>query len=289
MLPLNIIGPVIVTAVNLPLGAWALARGARLPAYRLFALFALSLLLWNIGERFPHNRGEPAIWLRLAFLGMSLAPAAFLSLAISALDPKAIGRYWRLLLFLPALLVGLLTEVNAQEMTRHALRRGFYNVTHDAAIIFIAFAALYIGAALVVSYVAARRREENGWVFRLVLLPLAVGLVLVLGAAWLRRETTPTLVFWTMVMAQVAMYLMLRFGMVSLEVGQGRGTIAAFSAFVVAACILLLAGLLSLLFEGPLSQEIGLILVISVVALLVLYAAVLPRLEDLARSLFKRK
>ncbi|GEM_PF-2492807 len=289
MLPLNVIGPVIVTAVNLPLGAWALARGARQPAYRLFALFALSLLLWNLGERFPHSRGEPAIWLRLAFLGMSLAPAAFLSLALSALDPAPSGRYGRLFLFIPALLVGLLTKVGAQDMTRHALRRGFYNVTHDAAVIFVLFAALYVGAALVVSYVAARRREEDGWVFRLVMLPLAAGLLLVLGAAWLRRETTPTLVFWTMAMAQVAMYLMLRFKMVTLEVRQTRGAVAAFSAFVVVACVLLLAGLSSLLFEGPLSQEIGLVLVITLGALLVLYAAVLPKLEELAHFLFKRK
>lgn len=289
MLPLNIIGPGIAVAVNLSLGIWALARGFRSPAYRLFALFAFSLILWNVGQRFPHGPRDPAIWLRLAFLGMSLAPAAFLSLAISALDPSAVGRYWRMLLFLPAILAGILTPVSAEELAHHRVGHGFYIVAHDAAIVFAAFAVIYIGAGLIISCIAARRRAENNWVFHLVLMPLAVGLILTLGSALLRREAAPTSVFWMMAMAQAAMFLMLRFKMVSLEVGKTRRTVAAFTALVVAACVLLLAGIVSLGLDQPMSQEIGLVLVISIVSLLVLYAAVVPMLEEFADVFFKRK
>ena len=93
-MPLRYIGPTIAIAVNLPLAIWALIKQARNPAYRVFALFAISLAIWNLGGEVFHHGGAASIWLRLSFFGMALAPANFLCLALVARGPApdAAGR-----------------------------------------------------------------------------------------------------------------------------------------------------------------------------------------------------
>ena len=86
-MPLRYVGPTIAIAVNLPLAVWALIKQPRNPAYRTFALFAISLAIWNLGGEVFHHGGAESIWQRLSFFGMALAPANFLCLALVARGP----------------------------------------------------------------------------------------------------------------------------------------------------------------------------------------------------------
>ena len=302
-MPLRYIGPTIAIAVNLPLAIWALVKQARNPAYRTFALFAISLAIWNLGgEVFLHS-GAESIWMRLSFFGMALAPANFLCLALVARGPAAAdkpdapggssprGGYWQLLLYAPMVVLGLVLNpaVIVQKVLSHSWLSGFYVMSAPETLVFAAVTAVYLIAALWISWRAGSRAAEGeDWPFYLVQLPFAAGTACVLAVAYLHSEKSPTVSLWAMVMSQYAMFLMIRHRLVRFELSLKRGVTLAFMAVVLAACVLLGLTLISVLFGRTFSLEMGLILVVCVVALCVLYAALVPRLEEFFDTIFHR-
>ena len=297
-MPFRYIGPTIAIAVNLPLAIWALIKQPRNPAYRLFALFAISLAIWNLGCEVFHHGGAEGIWLRLSFFGMALAPANFLCLALVARGPApeaAVGSgprggYWHVLLYAPmvALGVALNPAVIVQKVLSPWLS-GFYVMSEPETLVFGAATATYLVAALWISWRAGRGAEEGGdWPFCMVELPFAAGTLCVLAVAWLRSEKSPTVSLWAMVMSQYAMFMMIRHGRVGFELSLKRGMTLAFMAGVLAACVLLGLALISVFFGRTFSPEISLILVVCAVALCVLYAALVPRLEEFFDAIFHR-
>ena len=290
-MPLTIIGPTITIAVNLPLAVWALAKEPRNPAYRMFALFALSLVIWNLGGEVFYHGGAAEIWLRLSFIGMSLAPANFLCLALSARRGPAPGAYDHFLLYLLPLALGVLLNPAyvAADAISHSWREGFYELSRPHALLFAGMMLVYLVAALWVSWRHSRIGQEDcEWDFYLVQFPLVVGILCVLAVAYLRQGKTPAVSLWAMVMSQYAMFMMIRHRLVSLELTLTRGITLALSAAVLAACVLLAILLCRILFGEILSPEMSLILVVSVVSLCMLYAALLPRLEEILDRLFHR-
>jgi hypothetical protein len=313
-MPLRYIGPTIAIAVNLPLAIWALVKQARNPAYRTFALFAISLAIWNLGGEVFHHGGAESIWMRLSFFGMALAPANFLCLALVARGPALAagqpappaggpaadapglsaphGGYWQLPLYAPMVALGLALNptVIVQKALSHSWLSGFYAMSAPETRVFAAVTAVYLIAALWISWRAGRRAAEGqDWPFYMVLLPFAAGTLCVLAVAWLHSEKSPTVSLWAMVMSQYAMFLMIRHRLVRFELSLKRGVTLAFMAVVLAACVLLGLALIRVLFGRTFSVEMGLILVVCAVALCVLYAALVPRLEELFETVFHRK
>lgn len=291
MMPIKVIAPTVAIAVNLPLAIWALVRAPRDPAYRVFGLLGISLMVWNLGGEVFHHGGQTELWMRLSFLGMAMAPANFLCLALVGGRRAPGNAWWHLLLYGPMLALGLLLDpaLTAKNAISPGWRSGFYRLSAPDAMLFAAVTAAYLLAALGLAWRAARRAPEmNDWIFRLGLLPLVVGIVGVLAAGYLRSERTPTVSLWTMVLSQYAMFMMIRHGMVKLDLSLRRGVTLGFSALVVAACVLLGVALIGALFNRRFDQEMNLILVVSIVALCVLYAAVLPRLESLFDRYFRQ-
>ena len=298
-MPLRYIGPTIAIAVNLPLAIWALIKQPRNPAYRLFALFAISLAIWNLGGEVFHHGGAESIWQRLSFFGMALAPANFLCLALVARrpapdaagdsDPR--GGYWHLLLYAPMAALGLALNpaVIAQKALSHSWLSGFYVMSAPETRMFAAVTAAYLVAALWISWRAGRGAAEGeDWPFYMVELPFAAGTLCVLAVAYLHSEKSPTVSLWAMVMSQYAMFMMIRHGLVGFELSLKRGVTLAFLAVVLAACVLLGLALISVLFGRTFSPEMSLILVVCAVALCVLYAALVPRLEEFFDAIFHR-
>jgi hypothetical protein len=313
-MPLRYIGPTIAIAVNLPLAIWGLVKQARNPAYRTFALFAISLTVWNLGGEVFHHGGAESIWMRLSFFGMALAPANFLCLALvargtasasaasaalgaAADKPDATGgseprgQYWQLLLYAPMAALGLALNpaVIVQKVLSHSWLSGFYVMSAPETLVFGAVTAAYLVAALWISWRAGSRAPEGeDWPFYLVQLPLAAGILCVLATAWLHSEKSPTVSLWAMVMSQYAMYQMIRHRLVRFELNLKHGVTLAFMAVVLAACVLLGLALISVLFGRTFSLEMGLILVVCAVALCMLYAALVPRLEEFFDTIFHR-
>ncbi len=311
-MPLRYIGPTIAIAVNLPLAIWALIKQPRNPAYRTFALFAISLAIWNLGGEVFHHGGAESIWMRLSFFGMALAPANFLCLALVARGPallsapsalkaaadkpdapgrsEARGGYWQLLLYAPMIVLGLaLNPAVIVQKAAHSWLSGFYVMSAPETLVFAAVTAIYLVAALWISWRAGRRAAEGeDWPFYMVQLPFVAGTLCVLAAAYLHSEKSPTVSLWAMVMSQYAMFLMIRHGLVGLELSLKRGVTLAFMAVVLAACVLLGLTLISVLFGSVFSLEMGLILVVCAVALCMLYAALVPRLESFFDTIFHR-
>ena len=122
----------------------------------------------------------------------------------------------------------------------------------------------------------------------MVQLPFAAGTLCVLAVAYLHSEKSPTVSLWAMVMSQYAMFLMIRHRLVGFELSLKRGVTLAFLAVVLAACVLLGLALISVLFGRTFSLEMSLILVVCAVALCVLYAALVPRLEAFFDAIFHR-
>jgi hypothetical protein len=91
-----------------------------------------------------------------------------------------------------------------------------------------------------------------------------------------------------MAISQYTMFMMIRYGLVKLDLSLRRGITLAFVAVVLAACLLLAIALGGMLFGRALGQEMTLVLVVSMVSLCMLYAAVLPKLEELSGRLFQR-
>jgi hypothetical protein len=302
------IGPTIAIAVNLPLAIWALIKQPRNPAYRAFALFAISLAIWNLGGEVFHHGGAESIWQRLSFFGMALAPANFLCLALVARGPASAfaeasadkpdaagpssprGGYWHLLLYAPMAALGLaLNPAVIAQNASHSWLSGFYEMNAPDTRVFAAVTAVYLAAALWISWRAGRRAAQgDDWPFCMVQLPFVLGTLCVLAVAYLHSEKSPTVSLWAMVMSQYAMFLMIRNGLVRFELSLKRGVTLAFLAVVLAACVLLGLTLISVLFGRTFSQEMSLILVVCVVALCVLFAALLPRLESLFDAIFHR-
>jgi hypothetical protein len=319
-MPLSYIGPAIAIAVNLPLAIWALVKRPRNMAYRTFALFAISLAIWNLGGEVFHHGGAESIWKRLSFFGMALAPANFLCLALLARSPGSasvkasasadpateetaadkpeapappgpLGGYWHLLLYVPLVALGLVLNpaVIAKDALSHSWHSGFYEMSAPDTLVFAAVTAIYVIAALWISWRATRHAAEGeDWPFWMVQLPFAAGTVCVLAVAYLHAVKSPTVSLWAMVMSQYAMFMMIRHGLVRFELSLTRGLTLAFLAVVLAACVLLGLQLISVLFGRTFSQEMGLILVVCVVALCVLFAALVPRLESLFDAIFHR-
>jgi hypothetical protein len=293
-MPFSYIGPTIAIAVNLPLAIWALIKQARNPAYRAFALFAISLVIWNLGGEVFHHGGAESVWQRLSFFGMSLAPANFLCLALLARGPAGSnprGGYWRLLLYAPMAALGLALNpaVIAQKALSHSWLSGFYVMSAPDTLVFAAVTAVYVVAALWISWRAGRRAAEGeDWPFHMVQLPFAAGALCVLAVAYLHSEKSPTVSLWAMVMSQYAMFLMIRHGLVGFDLSLKRGMTLAFLSVVLAACVLLGLLLISVLFSRTFSPEMSLILVVCAVALCVLYAALVPRLETFFDAIFHR-
>jgi hypothetical protein len=293
-MPFSYIGPTIAIAVNLPLAIWALIKQARNPAYRVFALFAISLVIWNLGGEVFQHGGAASIWQRLSFFGMALAPANFLCLALLAREPAGSnprGGYWRLLLYAPMAALGLALNpaAIAQKALSHSWLSGFYVMSAPDTLVFAAVTAVYIVAALWISWRAGRRAAEGeDWPFYMVQLPFAAGTLCVLAVAYLHSEKSPTVSLWAMVMSQYAMFLMIRNGLVGFDLSLKRGVTLAFLAVALAACVLLGLLLISILFGRTFSPEMSLILVVCVVALCVLYAALVPRLETFFDAIFHR-
>ena len=309
-MPLWYIGPAIAIAVNLPLAIWALIKQPRSLAYRTFALFAISLAIWNLGGEVFHHGGAASIWQRLSFFGMALAPANFLCLALLARAPASAvphaetdepdgpvpssprGGYWHWLLYAPLVALGLVLNpaVITKDALSHSWRSGFYEMSAPDTLVFAAVTAIYVIAALWISWRAGRRAAEGGdWPFYMVQLPFAAGTVCVLAVAYLHSVKSPTVSLWAMVISQYAMFMMIRHGWVRFELSLTRGLTLAFLAVVLAACVLLGLELISVLFGRTFSQEMGLILVVCVVALCVLFAALVPRLESLFGAIFHRE
>jgi hypothetical protein len=294
---LSYVGPTIAIAVNLPLAVWALIKQPRNPAYRAFALFAISLAIWNLGGEVFHHGGAEVIWKRLSFFGMALAPANFLCLALvargTAADPSSPrGGYWHLLLYAPMAALGLALDpaVITKNQLSHSWVSGFYVMSEPETLLFAAVTAVYLVAALWISWRAGRRAAAGeDWPFYMVQLPFAAGTLAVLAVAYLHAEKSPTVSLWAMVMSQYAMFLMIRNGLVGFELSLKRGVTLAFLALVLAACVLLGLELVSFLFGSAFSHEMSLILVVCAVALCVLYAALVPRLETFFDAIFHRK
>jgi hypothetical protein len=305
-MPLRYIGPTIAIAVNLPLAIWALIKQARNPAYRTFALFAISLTVWNLGGEVFQHGGAERIWMRLSFFGMALAPANFLCLALVARRPAPPedkparnaaglpaprGEYWQLLLYAPMVLLGLALNpaVIVQKVLSHSWLSGFYVMSAPETRVFAAVTAVYLIAALWISWRSGRRAAEGeDWPFYMAELPFTAGTLCVLAVAWLHSEKSPTVSLWAMVMSQYAMYLMIRHRLVRFELSLKRGVTLAFMAIVLAACVLLGLELVRVLFARTFSLEMCLVLVVCAVALCVLYAALVPRLEEFFDSIFHR-
>lgn len=298
-MPLRYIGPTIAIAVNLPLAVWALIKQARNPAYRLFALFAISLAIWNLGGEVFQHGGAESIWQRLSFFGMALAPANFLCLALVARGtaPDAAGRsaprgaYWHLLLYAPMVALGLALNpaVIVQKVLSHSWLSGFYVMSAPETRVFASVTAGYLVAALWISWRAGRRAAEGeDWPFYMVELPFAAGALCVLAVAYLHSEKSPTVSLWAMVMSQYAMFLMIRHRLVGFDLSLKRGVTLAFLAVALAACVLLGLLLISVLFGRTFSPEMSLILVVCAIALCVLYAALVPRLETFFDAIFHR-
>ena len=292
-MPLKFIGPAIAIAVNLPLAVWALVQQARNASYRTFALLAASLVTWNLGgEVFYYHRGAESVWLRLSFIGMALVPANFLSLALAARRGAARGGYWHLALYLPPLALALVLDLSfaASRALSHSWRMGFYDVSAPGALAFGAMTAIYLAAALWVSWRHSRVPDaDNDWLFYHVQFPLALGMLLVLAVGYLRQDRSPTVSLWAMVMSQYAMFMMIRHGLVRLEISLTRGVTLIFSGLLLAGCVALFVGLSKVLFGRTLSQEMTFILVVAAVSLCLLYAAIQPRLESLLERLLRRR
>lgn len=285
----DFIGPTIAIAVNLSLAIWALVKQPRNPAYRNFAFFGISLVIWNMGGQVFYRGGEEALWLRLSFIGMAMSPANFLSLALAVHRKKTRGEYWRSLLYVPFLAVAALNPaVGAEHAISPAWRSGFYALDRPSAVVYAVVSALYLLAGLWVAWRESRRKEGEEWPLRLVQIPLIIGMLAVLAMAWLRRERSPTVSLWTMVMSQYAMFLMVRHKMVSLDVSLRRGAMILLSALALAGCVALGALLTGLLIGERLTQEVLFILIVGAVALCVLFAALLPRIEQIISGFFRR-
>ena len=312
-MPFSYIGPTIAIAVNLPLAIWALIKQPRNPAYRTFALFAISLAIWNLGGEVFHHGGAESIWMRLSFFGMALAPANFLCLALvargpasasapsaafkaKAAKPDAAGRsetyrgYWHLLLCVPMIVLGLtLNPAVIVQKAAHSWLSGFYVMSAPETLVFAAATAAYLAAALWISWRAGLRAAEGeDWPFYTVQLPFVAGTLCVLAVAYLHSDKSPTVSLWAMVMSQYAMFLMIRHRLVGFDLSLKRGVTLAFMAVVLAACVLLGLTLISVLFGRSFSLEMGLILVVCAVALCMLYAALVPRLESFFDAIFHR-
>jgi len=299
-MPLTIIGAVIAAAVNLCLAIWALLKEPRNPAYRAFAFFAISVVIWTLGYEVFLHQGAPNIWHRLSFLGLSLAPANLLCLALAArvpIPPGGLARppsagYWQFLLYVPALAAGLALSPTAiaENALSPSWHVGFYALSARETLIFGGVMTAYLAAALWISWRAARTASEGGdWPFYLVQLPFVAGTCCVLAVAYLRSEKSPTVSLWAMIMSEYAMFAMIRNGFVRFELNLKRSVTLALSSVVLAACVALGIAFFGFLLGRQLSVEMSLVLVVSIVALCVLYAAVLPRLEEFFDSLFRHR
>jgi hypothetical protein len=284
------IGPLIVVAVNLPLAVLALARAPRNPSHRTFALLALSLAAWNLGGAGVYGYGVEPVALRLTLLGFALAPANFLCVAINARRNRQRGDVWLLLLYLPALAAAsLMNPTTAVESPAPAWRVGMYALSAPEAQTFAGLAAAYLAGALWISWRDVVKNAEHDWMFKLVQLPLVIGILAVAGVGLLRGEKTPTVALWVMIMSQYAVFMMVRQKMVPLHLSLHRSVTLAFSGIALGLCALLGILLVRPLFGAVLDEEVVLVLVAGAVALCVLYAALLPQLESFFEKIIKRK
>ncbi len=286
-MPIQIIGPLIAVAVNIPLAVWALLQNPRCAANRAFALLGFSLAIWLIAGQVPHGPGGNVLWTRLSYLSIALVPANFLCLALAMRERSTLSLNWQLLLYVPAVILGLTSDMNFANArpTPKSLALGFYNVNLYDEYAFAAMTIAYLGLALLIANQEARRDESKGWLLGNILIPLIVGCMAILVVSYIRCERVPMVAFWVMAMSQYAMFLLLRTKMVPLGVALSRGTVMLFSGVVLVAGALLLAGLSRALAAQIISQELGFVIVVSVLALLVIYAALLPRFEDFVRRL----
>jgi hypothetical protein len=285
---LGFVGPLIVVAVNLPLAVWAVARAPRNPSHRTFALLALSLAAWNLGGAGLRAGGVESIALRLALLGLALAPANFLCLALNARRNEERGDAWLLLLYLPAITAACLIHPTVATEAPHtpSWRIGLYALGAPEARAFAGLSAAYLAGALWFSWRDASRGVARDWMFKLVQAPMAFGTLAVAAVGLLRREKSPNVSLWVMVMSQYAMFMMMRYRMVPLQLSLRRSVTLAFSGIALGLCALLGILLIRPLFGQVLDEETVLLLVAGAVALCVLYAALLPQLEAFFERLF---
>jgi hypothetical protein len=286
-MPIQIIGPLIAIGVNVPLAVWALLQDPRRAANRAFAFLGISLSIWLVGGQVPHGDTGSLVWVRLSYLGLALVPANFLCLALALRERSTLSLNWQLLLYVPGVLLGLTSDMNFANArpTAHSLAIGFYNVNLYDEYAFAAMTVAYLGLAIVIATVEARRDESKLWVLGNVLLPLVAGVMAVLAVSYIRRERVPMVAFWAMAMSQYAMFLMLRTRMVPLGNALGRRSVMVFSAVVLIAGALMLVGLSRALGAQIISQELGFVIVVSILSLFVIYAALLPRIEEFVRRL----
>lgn len=284
-MPIHIIGPLIAVAVNVPLSLWALLQNPRSAANRAFALLGLSLSVWLVGGQVPHAAADSVLWARLSYLGMALVPPNFLCLALALRERSTLSLNWQLLLYVPSLVLGLTSDMNFANArpTPKSLALGFYNVNLYDEYAFATMTIAYLGLAILIANSEARRDESKGWVLGNVLLPLVAGCMAVLVVSYIRCERVPMVAFWAMAISQYAMFMMLRTKMVPLGDALSRRSMMAFSAVVLAAGALMLVGLSRALSAQIISQELGFVVVVAVLGLFVIYAALLPRIEELIR------
>lgn len=284
-MPIHIIGPLIAVAVNVPLSLWALLQNPRSAANRAFALLGLSLSVWLVGGQVPHAATDSVLWTRLSYLGMALVPPNFLCMALALRERSTLSLNWQLLLYVPSLVLGLTSDMNFANArpTPRSLALGFYNVNLYDEYAFAAMTIAYLGLAILIANSEARRDESKGWVLGNVLLPLVAGCMAVLIVSYIRCERVPMVAFWAMAISQYAMFMMLRTKMVPLGDTLSRRSMMAFSAVVLAAGALMLVGLSRALSAQIISQELGFVVVVAVLGLFVIYAALLPRIEELIR------
>jgi len=288
---IQIIGPLIAIAINAPLALWALLQAPGRPANRAFALFGFSLTLWLLGGQIPYSASDSLVWTRLSYLGLALVPVNFLCLALALRERSTLGLNWQLFLYIPAIALGLTSDMNFANTrpTPRSLALGFHNVRLYDEYAFAAMTVAYLGLALLIARAEARRHESKGWLLENVLIPLIIGVMAVLVASYIRRERVPMVAFWVMAMSQYSMFLLLRTRMVPLGEKLSRRSVMLFSLVVLVAGLLLLIGLSRALGAQIISQELGFAVVVSVLSLCVIYAALLPRIEEFIRRLRDRE
>lgn len=312
-MPHQILAPVIVISINLPLAVWALMARPRDPAYRAFAAFGLALVVWNLGGALGWYAGPEfspsgldretwlrlrAAWLRCSFLGACLVPPNMLHLALLARGRRWLPRLrpglWVLALYVPAALMGLALDLDFVRpgAFSNSWRRAFYDTTDAGALTVLGVVGVYMLAALALCWPDARASAEDGKqatsMYRSIVAPWVIGVVAILLLGAVREERAPTAALWTMVVSQAAMFQMARLRMVHLEVGAARWLRLLLVVILVGAVVLLASVAMAWLFERKVSVETALVLTIALVGACHIYAAVMPKLDALTRRVASR-
>ena len=312
-MPHQILAPVIVIAINLPLAVWALVTRPKEPAYRVFAALGLSLVVWNVGGALcwyagpdqAHSGLSPeawgrlrAMWLRLSFIGALLVPPNMIHLALVCKGrrwlPGLRPGLWLLLAYLPAIIMGVALDLDfvRSGAVTNSWRRAFYDPRDAGALAVLVLVGVYMAATVALAWPNARaprqERKQARTILHIIVAPWVLGVVSILVFGLLRRERAPTAALWMMILSQAAMLQLGRLGFVSLHVDRERWVRLFLIVIMVGAAVLLASVGWAWLFERKVSIETALVLTICIVGACHVFAAVFPKLDALAKRLASR-